>query len=220
MQKAPYLIGIAGGSGSGKTFLAQRLAKKLGASAQIILQDSYYHDHSQQFDHDGGSVNFDHPSAIDFKLLTKQLGQLKNGQNINMPQYDFKTHARVHSTLTTAPTEVIIVDGILIFTHPELRALFDKMVFVDTPEEIRFQRRLTRDVAERGRTPEGVRNQFYKQVVPMHNKFVGPSKQHADHLSCGMDLKKLDLLISQLVFQMQSHLLAYRADNGLAPLYQ
>jgi uridine kinase len=175
-----YILGVAGGSGSGKTFFADALHKALGDQlSTIVYQDNFYIDQSQRFDHDGGSVNFDHPEALDFPLLAEKLKQLKEGHAISVPIYDFATHKRRKETLHVAPRQVVIVDGILIFHPPYLRELFDGLIFFDTPEDLRYARRLKRDVEERGRTPEGVRAQFLKQVKPMHDQFVEPTKEFA-----------------------------------------
>lgn len=179
-RSKPYVIGVAGGSGSGKTYFAAALKKKLGpTNCGIIYQDSFYIDQSERFDFDGGSVNFDHPESLDFKLLAERIRELKNQKSVELPVYDFVTHSRRYETERFDPRPVILVDGILIFHPEEVRALFDELVFFDTAEELRFQRRLERDVHERGRTPDGVRNQFLKQVKPMHDEFVEPSKAHA-----------------------------------------
>jgi len=178
-QSKTFILGVAGGSGSGKTYFAKALTEALGEHATIVYQDNFYIDQSHRFDHDGGSVNFDHPESLDLKLLAKCLSELKSGKATNIPIYDFKTHSRMKEELPVAATKIIIVDGILIF-HPDyLREQFDEMVFFDTPESLRFERRLERDVVERGRTPEGVKAQFLKQVKPMHDEFVEPSKVHA-----------------------------------------
>lgn len=182
-RSKPFLLGVAGGSGSGKTFFARAVRERLGPKlCEIIYQDNFYFDQSKKFDFDGGSVNFDHPDAIDFQLLAAKLEELKSGRATEIPIYDFKTHSRQAQTLRIEPVRVIITDGILIFHSPEVRALFDELVFFDTPEELRFARRLERDVQERGRTPEGVHNQFFKQVKPMHDQFVAPSKAFAHHI--------------------------------------
>jgi uridine kinase len=173
----PKLIGVAGGSGSGKTFFARALREALGSDfCELVYQDNFYIDQSRRFDHDGGSVNFDHPDAIDFQLLAECLKKLKTGIATDIPIYDFATHTRKKESLRIAAAPVVLVDGILIFHAKAVRELFDDLIFFDTSEELRFQRRLERDVKERGRTPEGVRNQFYKQVKPMHDQFVEPSK--------------------------------------------
>jgi len=179
-NKPPYIVGVAGGSGSGKTYFARALHQRLGEDlCTIVYQDNFYIDQSARFDHDGGSVNFDHPDSLDFPLLGKHLGDLKRGRPVSIPIYDFSTHRRLKETLPVRPVPIILVDGILIFHPPDVRCHFDDTIFFDTPEDLRFRRRLERDVAERGRTPEGVHAQFFKQVKPMHDRFVDPSKAHA-----------------------------------------
>jgi uridine kinase len=177
----PHIIGVAGGSGSGKTHFAKELQKTLGDEhCMIVYQDNYYIDQSARFDGDGGAVNFDHPSSLDFSLLAKGLKALKTGEPIEIPLYDFKTHSRLKQTVKEHPRTLVLVDGILILHSEEVRAELDEAIFFETPEELRFQRRLERDVHERGRTPEGVKKQFEAQVRPMHDQFVEPSKAHAN----------------------------------------
>lgn len=179
----PFILGVAGGSGSGKTYFARAVHKALGpAICEIIYQDNFYIDQSRNFDFDGGSVNFDHPSSIDFSLLAQHLKLLKAGSQTEIPIYDFVTHSRKPETILIEPKSIIIVDGILISHADEVRFLFDELIFFDTPEQLRFSRRLERDVKERGRDPQGVHNQFYKQVKPMHDQFVEPSKVFANTL--------------------------------------
>ncbi|WP_127718063.1 uridine kinase [Halobacteriovorax sp. HLS] len=174
------IIGVAGGSGSGKTTFASRLKEKLGLEhCSVLGQDSYYIDQSNRFDHDGGSVNFDHPESLDFDLMAEHLQLLKKGKDISVPIYDFATHTRSSDTVYLTPKKIVFVDGILIFSQPKVVEHLDHKVFIDCPEELRFSRRLNRDVVERGRTEEGVTNQFKKQVKPMHDLFVEPSKNHA-----------------------------------------
>lgn len=176
-MKVPYIVGVAGGSGSGKTYFARELQKILGdEKCSILYQDNYYLDQSHRFDGDGGAVNFDHPESLDFELLAFGLKELKKGGSIEVPLYEFATHTRKVETLTFKARPIILVDGILILDSPVVRAQLDEAIFFDTPEELRFKRRLDRDVAERGRTPEGVKKQFDLQVKPMHNQFVEPSK--------------------------------------------
>ena len=176
-MKVPYIVGVAGGSGSGKTYFARELQKILGdEKCSILYQDNYYLDQSHRFDGDGGTVNFDHPESLDFELLAFGLKELKKGGSIEVPLYEFATHTRKVETLTFKARPIILVDGILILDSPVVRAQLDEAIFFDTPEELRFKRRLDRDVAERGRTPEGVKKQFDLQVKPMHNQFVEPSK--------------------------------------------
>jgi uridine kinase len=184
---APLVIGVAGGSGSGKTYFAKALKDKLNGFAgrqvcEILYQDSYYFDQSSRFDFDGGSVNFDHPSSLDFELLADHLEQLKSGFTVEVPRYDFVTHARLPVRDCMAVHRIVLVDGILIFHPQRLRGLFDDLIFFDTPEQLRFERRLRRDVVERGRTEEGVKSQFVNQVKPMHDQFVEPTKVFAKHI--------------------------------------
>jgi uridine kinase len=179
IKPSNFLLGVSGGSGSGKTYFAQALQAELGRDAcEVISQDNYYHDQSHRFDHDGGSVNFDHPDSIDFDLLSSHLAALKRGEAVDVPIYDFVTHSRRSETLRVNPKPVIIIDGILIFHPRSVREKFDDLIYFDTSEELRFQRRLERDTKERGREPQGVRRQFFNQVKPMHDLFVEPCKAH------------------------------------------
>ncbi|CAE79410.1 uridine kinase [Bdellovibrio bacteriovorus] len=201
----PHIIGVAGGSGSGKTYFAKELQKMLGSeNCSILYQDNYYIDQSARFDGDGGSVNFDHPQALDFTLLARGLQTLKMGQPLQVPIYDFVTHSRKTETLLENPKKVIIVDGILILHSKEVRAELDEAVFFDTPEDLRFQRRLHRDVHERGRTPEGVKKQFELQVRPMHDEFVEPSKRHAQTIVT--DSGDYHAVLSQFTHRLQNTL--------------
>jgi len=175
------IIAVAGGSGSGKTTLARKIQNELNNemnfdACAILGQDSYYFDQSAKFDRDGGSVNFDHPSALDFNLLARHLKNLRAGQAIEVPIYDFTTHTRLKRTETLKSKPFIIMDGTLILSQNVLLPHFNESIFMGVDEATRFQRRLKRDVEERGRTPEGVRDQFYKQVKLMHDEFVEPSK--------------------------------------------
>ncbi len=185
-------IGVAGGSGSGKTTLARALALALeGRGRSFILeQDCYYRDQSAHFDRDGGRVNFDHPDAIEWGLLTLHLQQLKAGRSVDRPIYDFSTHKRQRETVVVTPPDYLILDGILVLVPNELRRELDCKIFVDTGEDIRFRRRLERDIRERGRTVEGVRAQFFGQVKPMHDLYVEPSRQYADYVVSEADIAK------------------------------
>ena len=183
MNFKPKIIAVAGGSGSGKTTFSSKLHEIVGMShCAVISQDSYYIDQSHKFDQDGGNVNFDHPNSIDFDLLCNHIEELKLQNSIAMPIYDFATHKRLEQTNLLIPHPIIILDGILIFTHEKLVELLDYKIFIDCPENLRFERRLRRDVEERGRTPDGVKAQLEKQVKPMHDEFVDPSKTHADDI--------------------------------------
>lgn len=173
------ILGVAGGSGSGKTTFVKCLVDSLKEDCILIAQDNYYHDQSDKFDHDGGCVNFDHPDSIDFTLMQSHLKDLKEGKTINCPRYDFTTHKRSTECDTLTPKRIIIIDGILLFSSSEIVEMLDHKVYVDCEEELRFKRRLKRDVEERGRTADGVHNQFYKQVKPMHDEFVEPSQRFA-----------------------------------------
>jgi uridine kinase len=184
-NSSPLIIGVAGGSGSGKTFFSEALMQELTQITgenicEVVYQDNFYIDNSHRFDRDGGAVNFDHPDSIDFNLLASCLKKLRSGETTQIPVYDFATHKRKSETISVTPKKIIIVDGILIFHALEVRELLDEKLFFQTDEDLRFTRRLARDVKERGRTPEGVREQFYAQVKPMHDQFVEPSKAFAN----------------------------------------
>jgi uridine kinase len=178
------LIGVAGGSGSGKTTFAEMLLQHFGSNnATILYQDSYYIDRSDAFTGDG-SLNFDHPDAIDWLLMFEQLSDLHAGKTIAVPMYDFVTHNRKPATITMQPKKYVIVDDI--------------KFYIDTNEAMRYQRRLLRDVEERGRTPEGVRIQYEASVRPMHDLFVEPSRVYADQIIIGEtrgDMKIPDMLL-------------------------
>jgi uridine kinase len=175
------IIGVAGGSGSGKTTFARRVVEHLGPDRCAVLsQDNYYIDQSAMFVEDGGAVNFDHPDSLEFGLLARHLEALKAGLTVEVPIYEFATHTRSRSqSLTLEPKPVVLVDGILFLGQPAVRAQLDAAVFLDIPEAVRFERRMRRDIAERGRTPEGVKVQWDRQVQPMHETFVAPSMAHA-----------------------------------------
>jgi uridine kinase len=180
------LIGVAGGSGSGKTTFARMLQAHLGEDFCCSLgQDNYYRDMSEQFDRDGGRVNFDHPDAIEFSLLCRHLKALKQGASIDVPIYDFTTHKRLLEVIYFDPKPVVILDGILILTQSEVRDCLDFSFFIDASEDVRFQRRMYRDVRERGRTPEGVRTQLMNHVKPMHDLYVETSKKFARRVISG-----------------------------------
>ena len=175
-----FVIGVAGGSCSGKTTFAKLAVKILGEErASVLRQDDYYLDQSDKFDRDGGTVNFDHPDAIEFSLLATHIKTIKAGSSIEVPQYDFTTHKRKIETVFFPVKEFVILDGTLILTQPEIVNLLDLAVYIQCDPTTRFQRRLKRDVEERGRTADGVKAQFDGQVQPMHELFVQPSQSQA-----------------------------------------
>jgi uridine kinase len=175
------IIGICGGTGSGKTTLARRIIETVGRENVILVeQDSYYRNLADMPLDERRQANFDHPDSIDSEMLMNHLKRLRLGQSIEMPIYDFKTHTRSDATEHIDPKPVVIVEGILIFAEPRISELLDVKVFVDTPDDIRFIRRLQRDINERGRTVDSVIAQYYTTVRPMHFEFVEPSKRQAD----------------------------------------
>ncbi|MDQ3257884.1 MAG: uridine kinase [Acidobacteriota bacterium] len=175
------IIGICGGTGSGKTTVANRILESVRACEVVFLQqDSYYRNLDQLPLDYRRKANFDHPDAIDNDLLVEHVRELKAGREVDLPLYDFKTHTRRSETLRMEPKPIIIIEGILVFAEPRLLSEMDIKVFVDTPDDIRFIRRLRRDVAERGRTVESVVEQYLASVRPMHMQFVEPSKRCAD----------------------------------------
>lgn len=175
------IIGICGGTGSGKTTIAKAIVKGVGPKRVILVeQDSYYRNLADIPLDERHQANFDHPNAIDSDLLYNHLKILKSDNAIDMPVYDFKTHTRSREVERIEPKPVVIVEGILIFSEPRINSLLDVRVFVDTPDDIRFIRRLKRDIAERGRTTESVIDQYFATVRPMHLEFVEPSKRNAD----------------------------------------
>ena len=195
------IIGICGGTGSGKTTVANRILECVSqADVAFIQQDSYYRnlkDMTLDFRH---AVNFDHPDALDNNLLIEHLKALKAGRAAELPVYDFKTHTRLGESLHLEPKPIIILEGILIFADPRLLAEMDIKVFVDTPDDLRFIRRLRRDVAERGRTVDSVIEQYLGTVRPMHMEFVEPSKRFADVIipEGGHNLVGIDLISGRI----------------------
>ncbi len=191
------IIGICGGTGSGKTTVANRILATVSADEVIFLQqDSYYRNLNDMPLDYRQEVNFDHPDALDNDLLVKHIRRLKAGAGVELPIYDFKTHSRLAETRHVEPKPIIIVEGILIFADARLLEEMDIKIFVDTPDDIRFIRRLRRDLAERGRTVESVIEQYLATVRPMHMQFVEPSKRYADVIipEGGHNLVSIDLI--------------------------
>lgn len=175
------VIGIAGGTGSGKTTVVQQIMNELPSEeVGIISQDSYYRQTTGLTYEDRARINFDHPNAIDFELLTEHLAELKAGRNIEQPVYSFITHNRTSDTIITHPRKVMIVEGILILSDARLRDMFDIKIFVHADPDERLIRRLKRDIAERGRDMEEVLNRYQNTLKPMHEQFIEPTKAHAD----------------------------------------
>jgi uridine kinase len=177
----PVIIGVAGGTGSGKTTVAREVLKRAGTQKITLIQhDAYYKDLSDLPPAQRAMQNFDHPDALENSLLIQHLEQLKAGKQVAVPVYDFTTHTRTTKTQLTGPNPIILLEGILIFADPNLRQLMDAKIYVDTDSDIRFIRRLQRDISERGRTTESVIRQYMATVRPMHEEFVEPSKRFAD----------------------------------------
>ncbi len=200
-KKTPLVIGIAGGTGSGKTTVSQAILERVGSHRIAFLQhDVYYRDLKHLPLSERASTNFDHPDSLETELLVIHLLRLKNWEPVNIPQYDFTQHIRKQETTHVEPRRVVIVEGILIFAEPELRKLFDVKIYVDTDADIRFIRRLQRDIHERGRTVENVIKQYDDTVRPMHLEFVEPSKRYADVIipEGGLNLVALDMVIARI----------------------
>lgn len=200
-QKVPLIIGIAGGSGSGKTTVAQKILSRVSTERIAYIQhDSYYKDLSGLPANLKAEINFDHPDSLETELLIKHVLMLRDFKSVEVPIYDFSTDSRTDQTYAVAAKNVVIVEGILIFAEPELRKLFDVKIFVDTDADIRLIRRLRRDIMERGRNPESVLNQYESTVRPMHLEFVEPSKRYADVIipEGGHNTAALDMVVARI----------------------
>ncbi len=186
MKSTPTLIGIAGGSGSGKTMLATAIHRHLGEQQSVVMAcDWYYKDLSHLTPGDRAAVNFDHPDSLDIDLFTRQIHELKAGDAVKLPIYDFTTHTRKPDTRVLHPTPIVLIEGILLFAIESVRSLLDLRIFVDTPADIRFIRRLMRDIEERGRTVDSAIQQYLTTTRPMHYAFVEPSQVFADVVVSG-----------------------------------
>ena len=180
------ILGIAGGTGSGKTFIVDNLLSIYNSNnINVINLDSYYKDLSHMGHQDRVKQNFDHPDSIDIDLIISHLKQVSDGNDTDIPIYDFLNHVRLEKTKTISQSNVIIVEGIFALHYMQLRKLYTLNIFIETSEDIRFQRRLSRDTRERGRTISSIKDQFESTVLPMHEKFIGPSKQFADMIIDG-----------------------------------
>ena len=195
----PLVIGVAGGSGSGKTTVVRRIIEALGdARVPVLEHDRYYRDRNDLRLEERAALNYDHPDSLETDLMVRHVNELRGGRTIDAPMYDFARHARKDQTESIAPGRAIIVEGILIYTDPALRKLMDVKVFVDTDDDTRFIRRLQRDIAERGRTVASVIEQYLGTVKPMHLEFVEPSKRYADIIipQGGHNAVAIDMLLT------------------------
>jgi uridine kinase len=202
MTSPPLVIGIAGGTGSGKTTLARRLVEELGSEFSLIEHDWYYLDRSGMPASEREGINYDEPAALENTLLAEHLSQLRAGVAVECPQYDFATHTRSAVTRAVRPSRIVAVEGILLFAIPELRDAFDLRIFVDTDDDIRLLRRIRRDIIERQRDIVSIQNQYYATVRPMHLLHVAPSKRLA-HLVVpegGENAHALDVIVGRLKY--------------------
>ena len=203
------IIGISGGTGSGKTTVANRILESVSADDVLFIQQDLYYRNLKDMPLDyRNAANFDHPDAVDNELLINHLKKLRAGEPVELPIYDFRTHNRLPETTRISPKPIVIVEGILIFAEPRLLEQFDIKVFVDTPDDIRFIRRLRRDIAERGRTVDSVIEQYLATVRPMHIQFIEPSKRHADVIipEGGHNIVRIDLLSGKIRAQLADSL--------------
>lgn len=200
-MKNSLFIGIAGGSGSGKTTLANRLAEYFGDRLSLLRHDDYYKAQSALSLEERATLNFDHPDAFDTALLVKHLDELRQGQNIACPVYDYSKHDRSAEVRTVNAAEVIVLEGILIFENPDLLSRLDIKIFVDTDADVRIIRRLQRDISERGRSMDSVISQYFATVKPMHEAFVEPSKRNADLIvpEGGMNNVAFEMITQRIV---------------------
>lgn len=200
-NESPIVIGIAGGSGSGKTTVANVILQRVGSHRIAFLpHDAYYRDMRHLPFAQRIETNFDHPNSLETELMIQHIEQLKCWQPVDLPIYDFTTHSRTDQTMRVEPQRVILVEGILIFGEAMLREMMDVKIFVDTDADIRFIRRLRRDIAERGRTTERVVEQYLSTVRPMHLEFVEPSKRYADVIipEGGLNAVAMDMVIARI----------------------
>ncbi len=200
-QSHPLVIGVAGGSGSGKTTVVRKIVESLGPDRVTVLEhDRYYRDRPDLRLEDRAALNYDHPDELETDLMVRHLAELREGRAVDVPLYDFTRYARRTTTETLLPRRAIIVEGILVFADAALRRLMDVKVFVDTDDDTRVIRRLQRDVAERGRTMQSVIEQYLGSVKPMHLEFVEPSKRYADVIvpQGGHNSVAIDLLLTMI----------------------
>lgn len=199
------IIGIYGGTGSGKTTIVNMIASHFSSNdIEIISQDSYYKDNSDISYEDRCKLNFDHPDAIDFNLLYKHLKNLRKGETVEQPIYDFKIHNRLKKTIQIKPKKILILEGILIMCHAEIRSIFDLKIFINANSKTRMERRIKRDIAERGRSRDEVLKRYIETLKPMHEKFIEPSKIYANYIIENQFNNKLN--IDELLEKMKLYL--------------
>lgn len=210
MSDRVLLIGIGGGSGSGKTALARRIQDAVGSDDVAVIElDSYYLDFGNLSARERERLNFDHPDALDWDHIIADLTALRDGESIELPVYDFSNHERRDEVVEILPAPVVLVEGIHCLVHPPLRELLDIKVFVDTEADIRFIRRLRRDILDRDRSIDGVVNQYLETVRPMYSDYVEPSRRHADVIvpeATGQNLLGVELVVEALVQRILNHL--------------
>lgn len=202
------LIGLGGGTGSGKTLIAETLKNEVGRNEVVVLeQDSYYHDLSHMPLEERAKVNFDHPDSVDFERMRSDLENLLIGKTVEVPIYDYKNHTRRPETRSISGSRLIILEGILVLTDQAVRELMDIKIYVDTAADVRFIRRMTRDVKKRGRSFESVVEQYYKTVRPMHDQFVEPAKRFADLIipEGGHNRVAIDILKTKIFALLGEH---------------
>lgn len=207
-MKKTLIIGVAGGTGSGKTTVARSILERLkAADAALIPQDAYYRDRSTLSMEERADINYDHPEAIDIELLQDHLKRLKQGEAVQRPVYSFVTHTRLEDTVVIEPCDALILEGILVLADDLLRELMDVKIYVETDDDIRFIRRLKRDIRKRGRSVESVIEQYLDRVRPMHLEFVQPSRRYADIIipEGGRNDVAIDLICSRIMHELRTN---------------